>query len=142
MVRQCFLNKTGIRFRADLLKKFGLDPEKLSVTPQPDPTTSSSSVEGEDQADVISPINDQLSLSIYWWLYELIPVKRQHQKKCGTLVWKARYAASLSYIMESSQTPPISPSPGPTWATAGTSPTAMAKKSMCTERLILELKLE
>ena len=118
MVRQCFLAGTGIMFNAQLLARIGLDPGTLHphVLRRPDPVTferadrsriasdhSSGMVtvvnkemilteEEEDLADILSPINDELSLSKSWWLLEILPLKQRYQKKDGTWGWRTRYA--------------------------------------------------
>jgi len=116
MVRQCFLAETGIMFNSKLLARIGLDPGTLypRVLPRPDPITSrradrprtasddSSGMskvanndltlteEEEDLEDMLSPINDGLSLSKSWWLLELMPIQRRHQKRNGTWVWRTK----------------------------------------------------
>lgn len=116
MVRQCFLAKTGIMFDSQLLVKIGMDPATLhpDVLPRPDPITferadrsriasdhSSGLVtivnkrmilteEEEDLADILSPINDELSLSKTWWFLELLPMKQKLQKEDGSWVWRTR----------------------------------------------------
>jgi hypothetical protein len=47
--------------------------------------------EEEDLADILSPINDELTLSRSWWFLELLPMKRRHQKKDGSWIWRTRY---------------------------------------------------
>ena len=37
--------------------------------------------EEEDLADILSPVNDELSLSKSWWLLEIIPLAHKHQKR-------------------------------------------------------------
>jgi hypothetical protein len=116
MVRQCFLAETGIMFNRQLLAKTGLDPGALypNVLPRPNPMTleradrsriasdyGSGTVtvvdermilteEEEDLADILSPINDELSLSKFWWLLEILPMTNKHQKEDGAWVWKTR----------------------------------------------------
>jgi len=117
MVRQCFLADTGIMFNGQLLAKIGLDPGTLypRVLRRPDAITferadhsriasggSSGMVtvvnekltlteEEEDLADILSPVNDELSRSKSWWLLEVMPLKTRHQKKDGNWIWRTRY---------------------------------------------------
>jgi hypothetical protein len=117
MVRQCFLADTGIMFSGQLLAQIGLDPTTLypRVLPRPDPITferadrsriasddSKGTVtvvneglilteEEEDLADILSPINDELSRSKSWWFLEIMPLKLRHQKKDGNWIWRIRY---------------------------------------------------
>jgi len=117
MVRQCFLADTGIMFNSQLLAQIGMDTGTLypNVLRRPDPVTferadrsriasdhSSGMVtvvnretvlteEEEDLADILSPINDELSLSKSWWVLELLPLKQRYQKKDGTWSWRTRY---------------------------------------------------
>jgi hypothetical protein len=42
--------------------------------------------EEEDLMDILSPINDRLTLSKAWWLLEIIPLKFRHQKEDGNWV--------------------------------------------------------
>lgn len=104
-------------FDSKLLAKIGLDPVTLypQVLPRPDAIAferadrsriasdhSSGLVtmvnkktilteEEEDLADILSPINDELSLSKTWWFLELLPMKQKHQKKDGSWIWRMRY---------------------------------------------------
>jgi len=121
MVRQCFLADTGIMFNSKLLAKFGIDSSTLypDTIPRPDPitferadrsriTSDDSSRPGkarvrvvneglilteeeEDLADILSPINDELSRSKSWWFLEIMPLKHRHQKEDGKWVWRTRY---------------------------------------------------
>ena len=108
MIRECFVAKTGIMFKADGLKEVGLDPGRLfpDVLPRPDAlllkhadpsridhkngvvSVARQGVilteEEEDLADALSPINDQLSLSPFWWLLELVPMRQKCVRKDGT----------------------------------------------------------
>lgn len=104
-------------FNGKLLTKIGMDPSTLypRVLPRPDPITfqradrsriashDDSGVvtvvdeklilteEEEDLADILSPINDELSRSKSWWFLEIIPLKHRYQKKDGNWVWRTRY---------------------------------------------------
>ena len=108
MIRECFVTKTGIMFKADALKEVGLDPGRLfpDVLPRPDALLLKHvdpnridhkdgvvsvarpdvilTEEEEDLADALSPINDQLSLSPVWWLLELVPMRQKRLRKDGT----------------------------------------------------------
>ena len=115
MVRQCFLAETGIMFDAQLLAKTGIDPGTLfpTVLSRPDPVTFESadrsriasdhsgtvtivdkemilSEEEEDLADILSPVNDQLSLAKFWWLLEIMPLTHKHQKRDGSWIWRTK----------------------------------------------------
>jgi len=115
MVRQCFLAETGIMFNGQLLAKIGLDPATLcpNVLCRPDPITLELAdrsriasghagtvavvnkdmvlnEEEEDLADILSPVNDELSLSKFWWFIEMLPLTNKHQKKDGSWVWRTR----------------------------------------------------
>ena len=104
-------------FNSKLLAKIGLDHGTLypHVLRRPDPITferadrsrlasvgSSGMVtvvdrdltlteEEEDLADILSPINDELSNSKSWWLLEIIPFKQRYQKKDGNWISRTRY---------------------------------------------------
>ena len=104
-------------FNSQLLAQIGMDTGTLypNVLRRPDPVTferadrsriasdhSSGMVtvvnretvlteEEEDLADILSPINDELSLSKSWWVLELLPLKQRYQKKDGTWSWRTRY---------------------------------------------------
>ena len=95
------------------MAQFGLDPGTLypRVLPRPDSiaferadhsriTSSSGTVtvvsehlteEEEDLADILSPINDELSRSKSWWWLEVIPLKQRYQKEDGGWAWRTKY---------------------------------------------------
>ncbi|KAH9897659.1 hypothetical protein C8Q73DRAFT_366292 [Cubamyces lactineus] len=94
MIRECFKTNTGIRFHAELLKRIGLDPAALhpvvldrpppvqplkehldSIAP-PVPYTTE---EEHEVRDALSPVYDQLSIAPYWWLLEMLPMKKRVQ---------------------------------------------------------------
>ena len=103
-------------FNSRLLAKIGMDHATLHphVLPRPDAITferadrsriasdhSSGLVtivnkrmvlteEEEDLADILSPVNDELSLSKTWWFLELLPMKQKHQKEDGSWIWRTR----------------------------------------------------
>lgn len=119
MIRECFVTKTGIMFKADALREVGLDPGRLfpDVLPRPDPLllehadpnrvdrkNGAVSVarpgvilteEEEDLADALSPINDQLSLSPVWWLLELVPMRQKCVRRDGT--WGTQMMSEFFY---------------------------------------------
>ena len=101
MIRECFKRETGIMFHADGLKHLGLNPASLypTVAPRPPalpvpPTLScqpipktpqepiydaleafpTESEEELDLHDALAPIYDQLALSWWWWILEIIPL--------------------------------------------------------------------
>ena len=107
MIRECFKRETGIMFHADGLKLIGLNPASLYpiVTPRPPalpvpPTLScqpipktpqepiydaaeafpTESEEELDLHDALAPIYDQLALSWWWWILEVIPLRQRRQK--------------------------------------------------------------
>ena len=107
MIRECFKRETGIIFHADGLKLIGLNPASLYpiVTPRPPalpvpPTLScqpipktpqepiydateafpTESEEELDLHDALAPIYDQLALSWWWWILEVIPLRQRRQK--------------------------------------------------------------
>ena len=122
-------------FNSQLLARIGLDPGTLhpNVLPRPDPITferadhsriasdyGSGTVtivdkrmilteEEEDLADILSPINDELSLSKSWWLLEIIPLAHKHQKEDGGWVSRTRCVLLVhnGIVSESLITPPI-----------------------------------
>ncbi|GJJ14135.1 hypothetical protein Clacol_008393 [Clathrus columnatus] len=114
MIRQCFLTNSGVRFHSELLKTIGLDPTSLypEVKPRPPALVSPSSLcrsatpesndnkvgyaniartelmteEGEDLADALCPIYDQLRDRRAWWILEAFPIKERIQQ--GDNTWK------------------------------------------------------
>jgi hypothetical protein len=134
MVRECFLAGTGIMFNGQLLARIGLDPGTLypRVLRRPDPVTferadrsriasdhSSGMVtivnqemvlteEEEDLADILSPINDELERSKFWWFLEVLPLKERYQRKDGTWGWRTR-CGYLHHIAKSVRTPDSPP---------------------------------
>jgi hypothetical protein len=158
MVRQCFLAETGIMFNRELVARIGLDPGTLypRVLPRPDSITfeqtdrsriasdhSNGTVtvvdkktilteEEEDLADILSPINDQLSLSRSWWLLELLPMKQKHQQKDGSWVWRVRCVClHITTLFQNPASPLIL---GRTLAMPDTSHAVIITKFECTER--------
>ncbi|KAJ6585623.1 hypothetical protein B0H19DRAFT_1110303 [Mycena capillaripes] len=121
MVRECFKTNSGIVFDTEGLRSIGLDPKSLypTVKPRPSalpvgtacirsaksPVAQSTSANGElptpdpmteeelDLHDALSPIYDQLSLSKWWWLLELMPLKQHFQR--GNNTWASRIVCNL-----------------------------------------------
>lgn len=56
--------------------------------------------EEEDLADILSPINDELSLSKSWWFLEIMPLKYKHQRKDGTWIWRTRYVIHNRIVLD------------------------------------------
>lgn len=168
MVRECFLAGTGIMFNGQLLARIGLDPATLypQVLRRPDPVTferadrsriasdhSSGMVtivnqemvlteEEEDLADILSPINDELERSKFWWFLEVLPLKERYQRKDGTWGWRTR-CGYLHHMAKSVRTPD-SPPPvfsDPIWPTADTFPLVIITKSEHIGLLSSEWKL-
>lgn len=145
-------------FDSKLLAKIGMDPATLypHVLPRPGAITferadrsriasdhSSGLVtivnrrmilteEEEDLADVLSPINDELSLSRTWWFLELLPMKQKHQKKDGSWIWRTKYADPNAKWNHFRTTHPLFS--GPTLATVDTSLVVTITKFEYTER--------
>lgn len=145
-------------FDGQVLSKIGMDPITLhpKVLPRPDTTTferadrsriasdhTSGAVtivdesiilteEEEDLADILSPINDELSLSKTWWFLELLPMKQKHQKEDGSWVWRTRFVGPNACRNRFRVPHPLFS--GPTLAMAGTSLVVIITKSEYTER--------
>lgn len=108
MIRECFKLKTGILFHRDSFNIVGMDPASLwpHVKSRPEPVKTFSgdapplerkgmhlvgvngtlgqiddfvNEEEEDLADVLSPKNDMLKISLSWWILELIPQQIRFQ---------------------------------------------------------------
>ncbi|KAI0658451.1 hypothetical protein C8Q70DRAFT_196246 [Cubamyces menziesii] len=94
MIRECFKTNTGIRFHGELLRRIGLDPAALHpvvldrpppVQPQPEhldsvaPPVPYTTEEEHEVRDALSPVYDQLSIAPYWWLLEMLPMKKRVQ---------------------------------------------------------------
>ncbi|EDR01075.1 uncharacterized protein LACBIDRAFT_312561 [Laccaria bicolor S238N-H82] len=117
MIRETFKRETGIMFHADGLKLIGLSPSSLYplVLPRPlalpVPATLSllpipktpeepiydaaeafptESEEELDLHDALAPIYDQLKLSWWWWILEIIPLKQRRQRSDD--VWVTWFA--------------------------------------------------
>ncbi|GAB1521582.1 hypothetical protein RhiTH_004679 [Rhizoctonia solani] len=127
MIRECFLNNTGILFHSAELEEIGLSPPTLWPTvkiPTPiadghkpqasdatmvdspeevrdDPMSSKTKINGveppktmsalvppefiklgseADAKDALEPIYDQLSIAKWWWILELLPMKKRYQR--------------------------------------------------------------
>lgn len=85
MVRQCFLTKSGVRFNAAALSDIGLDHTSLYpvvktrakvVLQPPVPDALPRTEEEHDAVDALRPIYDQLTIKLWWWVLEFIPVSR------------------------------------------------------------------
>ena len=90
MVRECFRANTGIQFKAEELRKIGLDPTSLypvvKERPPPlqphcchsltiAPCVPTASEEEHDVRDALSPMHDQLAVYMpLWRAMEIIPM--------------------------------------------------------------------
>ncbi|KAE9399827.1 hypothetical protein BT96DRAFT_820106 [Gymnopus androsaceus JB14] len=110
MIRECFRCNTGILFNSDGLRSLGLDPDTLwpevrprtpaiqrpSAVIRPTQRSSTRSLENGagnpnvfqteeelDLEDSLSPIYDQLSLVLPWWIVEFLPVKNKFHNGRG-----------------------------------------------------------
>ena len=93
MVRECFRANTGIQFKAEELRKIGLDPTSLypvvKERPHPlkhryrhltaiAPPVPAASEEEHDVRDALSPMHDQLAIyTPLWRAMEIIPTWRR-----------------------------------------------------------------
>ncbi|KAG6867258.1 hypothetical protein C0993_005155 [Termitomyces sp. T159_Od127] len=121
MIRECFKAKTGIMFISESLKSLGLDPASLYPDIQERPPAlpgtevyieripdvddrkmtlsevgapvRTMSEEEHELRDAISPIYDQLSISPFWWLLEIFPIKHRYQK--GDTSWVSHICVNL-----------------------------------------------
>ncbi|KAG6880142.1 hypothetical protein C0992_005226 [Termitomyces sp. T32_za158] len=120
MIRECFKADTGIMFISESLKSLGLDPaglypyvqkrppplpsdkvhiqripagHKAELSVQVDTPANIMSEEEHELRDAMSPIYDQLSVSPFWWLLELFPIKHRYQK--GDASWDSHICVNL-----------------------------------------------
>jgi len=111
MIRECFRRECGILFLVEGLRDIGLDPASLYplVLPRPpalsplsaglqvqrhaqpaaDTAVETSAIaplseEEHDLRDALAPAYDQLDLSYFWWLFELIPIRHRYQQSDDT----------------------------------------------------------
>ncbi|KAM5539909.1 hypothetical protein V8D89_006412 [Ganoderma adspersum] len=75
MICEIFRTGTGIRFRTELLKEIGLNPDSLQQQAE------LKVVEQEEREDVKSKIHDQLRIRPWWWILEIVPSRRRNSKK-------------------------------------------------------------
>ncbi|KAF8594073.1 hypothetical protein BDV93DRAFT_535126 [Ceratobasidium sp. AG-I] len=103
MIRECFLNNTGILFHSSELDEIGISPASLWPVvkiPTPPVASDATAVEGNppkttsklvpatpvrlgsvvDELDALCPIYDQLSIAKWWWILELLPMKQKYQR--------------------------------------------------------------
>ena len=98
MIREIFKTKVGIRFHAESLKVFGLDPATLNapsrpeaidpepqhLRPESDAPKPNWTEEMHEVHDALAQLYDQLSLKWYkWWPLEWIPTHAED----GRLPW-------------------------------------------------------
>ncbi len=91
MIRECFRTNTGILFLTKSLRDISLDPESLypEVIVRPEPLFTppilpavakkqkrALTEEEADAIDALCPIYDQLRMKPFWWMLEVMPVKR------------------------------------------------------------------
>jgi hypothetical protein len=106
MIRECFRAQTGIQFRRSFLENLGihvdvgtLDPQLEQPAPTPPAVTTghvntqtvtgtadgsptdptSSTKEGEERADALSRMHDQLEMMKAWWVLEWLPLRHRRQ---------------------------------------------------------------
>ncbi|KAJ1309349.1 hypothetical protein OPQ81_006128 [Rhizoctonia solani] len=115
MVRECFLNNTGILFHSSELAEIGLSPCSLwpvvkvptpptpELPPAPPPTplpghpllplTKLTLASEEDALDALTPIYDQLSISKWWWILEAMPLRQRYQRHDKT--WRTWFEVNM-----------------------------------------------
>ncbi|KAJ3861403.1 hypothetical protein EV359DRAFT_47287 [Lentinula novae-zelandiae] len=121
MIRECFKANTGIMFNSQRLRSVGLDPSALYpfISPRLPPLSSEKihtiapipqkksklhrkdnektrilSEEEEDLEDVLSPKYDQLKITPFWWILEVIPMQFRYQRKCDD--WVSYFGFNLA----------------------------------------------
>ncbi|TFK85566.1 hypothetical protein K466DRAFT_183453 [Polyporus arcularius HHB13444] len=97
MVRECIKANTGIRFHAELIKNFGLDPATLNALKRPDaiepevhhlrPDVAPApewTEETHEVHDALAQVYDQLAIKWYqWWPLEWFPTRAED----GIVLW-------------------------------------------------------
>ncbi|KAJ3575742.1 hypothetical protein NP233_g903 [Leucocoprinus birnbaumii] len=104
-------------FDTELLREIGLDPSTIwpIVTPRPPPLPVTpehkipeihaqhiavppepflGTEEEEELMDALSPAYDQLNISKFWWLLEILPLHLRYQK--GNNEWVTRVGSNLA----------------------------------------------
>ncbi|KAH7317499.1 hypothetical protein B0J17DRAFT_686697 [Rhizoctonia solani] len=91
MVRECFLNNTGILFHSAELAEIGLSPcslwpnlivllQALFLGTHFFPLTRLTLACEEDALDALTPVYDQLTLAKWWWILEVMPLRQRYQR--------------------------------------------------------------
>jgi hypothetical protein len=93
MIRECFKADTGIMFSIEGLREVGIDPASLYPLVKPRLPPLSATEKQHELLNALSPIYDQLSMSRSWWILEILPFKRKHQKDNHS--WAATHGWNL-----------------------------------------------